>query len=315
MSKSDPIETALNKLAELRHASPSSSTVEELRRFLCHRSNLVVAKAAKGAAELRATELVPELVTTLGRFMSNPKQSDKRCAAVTEITKALYEFDHLEPAVYLQGLHHVQLEASFGPPVDTAAMLRGICAQGLLRTQHPEAMAEVLPLLVDPEPAARIGAVRAFAVNGGSTGVLILRLKALTGDPEPEVLVECFSGLLSAEPERQLKFIAEYMDAEEPSVSEAAMWALGQSHTPAAFKRLKEKWEKAVTRSLRKTLVAAMAASRCDEASQFLYSIIAADEHSADAVDALEALSAYKSRDTIREAVAQVSRASRAPAG
>ncbi|HWC20079.1 MAG TPA: HEAT repeat domain-containing protein [Terriglobales bacterium] len=314
MSKADPIETALNKLGELRQAAQSQSTVEELHQFLRHRSNLVVAKAAKLGAELRATELIPELAAAFGRFMSNAKQKDKRCAAVTEIAKALYEFDYLEPNVYLQGIHHVQLEASFGPPVDTAATLRGICAQGLLRTRHPNAMAEVLPLLVDTEPAARIGAVRAFAVHGGNAGILILRLKALTNDPEPDVLVECFSGLLSAALDDSLKFVAGFMDAEDSSVSEAAMWALGQSRSPAAFACLKEKWDKTITRSLRKTLMAAMAASRCEEANLFLCSIIAANEHSPDAVYAFEALSTYKSRESIREAVAEVSWGSRASA-
>jgi len=312
MSKSDPIEKALNRVGELRHQAPSRTTTDEIRQFLGHRSNLVAAKAAKLAAELRGTELIPDLVASFQRFMSNPTQTDRRCAAVTEIVKTLYEFDYVEPDIYLSGLHHVQLEGSFGPPVDTAATLRGTSAQGLLRTGYPDAMVEVLPLLVDPEPAARIGAVRAFTVNGGSAGVLVLRLKALTGDPEPEVLVECFCGLLSAAPEHSINFVSAYMEADDSSTSDAAIWALGQSRLKSGFDRLREKWDRTAARSMRKTLLGAMAASRIEEANQFLYSMIAAGENGSDAGDAFEALSAYKSPDSITRAIQEMSRTCRA---
>ena len=312
MSKSDPIEKALNRVGELRRQAPSGTTTDEIRQFLGHRSNLVVAKAAKLALELTSTELIPDLVASFQRFMSNPTQTDRRCAAVTEIAKTLYEFDYVEPDVYLCGLHHVQLEGSFGPPVDTAAALRGTSAQGLLRTRYPDAMGEVLPLLVDPEPAARIGAVRAFAVNGGSAGVLVLKLKALTGDPEPEVLIECFCGLLSAAPEQSINFVSAYMEADDSATSDAAIWALGQSRVKSGFDRLREKWDRTATRSVRKTLLGAMAASRIEEANQFLYSIIAAGKNSPDAGDAFEALSNYKSADSITKAIQEMSRICRA---
>ncbi|HVH88930.1 MAG TPA: hypothetical protein VM912_19585 [Terriglobales bacterium] len=307
MSKSDPIEKALNRLGELRQEAPSAGTIQEVRQFLNHRSNLIVGKAAKVVSELKLSELLPDLVSAFRRFMANPQHIDKRCAAVTWLLAALYELDYSEPDVYLQGLRHVQLEASFGPPVDTAATLRGISAQGLLRTRYSDAMAEVLPLLVDSEPAARIGAVRAFAVNGGNGGVLVLRLKVLTGDPEPEVLAECFSGLLSAAPEQSLRFVAGYMDVVDDSTSEAAMWALGQSRLKSAFDCLREKWERTVAHSSRKTLLAAIAASRRDEAIQFLCSIVA-EGNSASSTDAVTALSSYKSSQTIQQAVADAVR-------
>jgi hypothetical protein len=303
MKKSDPIEKALNRLGELRHEVPTERTAQEIRHFLTHGSNLVVAKAAKIVGEARDSQFVPDLVSAFHRFMTNPQQIDKRCAAITEIVGSLYELDYSEPDVYRPGLRHVQLEASFGPPVDTAAALRGISAQGLLRTRYAEALTEVLPLLIDPEPPARIGAVRAFAVNGGSAGALILRLKVMTGDSEPEVLAECFSGLLSAAPERSLKFVAGYMDAEDESISAAAIWALGQSHSIAAFACLREKWDRTAARSFRKTILAAIAASRCDDATTFLCSIIV-DEDSTTAADAMATLSGYKSSQSLRHAVA-----------
>jgi len=302
MAKSDPVEKALNALSELRHASSPEAAGKELRPYLANRSNLVVAKAAKIAGELRATELIPALVAAFERLMKDPQKLDKRCAAVTEIAGALYEMDYSEPEVYRRGLRHVQMEASFGPPIDTAAALRGMCAQGLLRTRYRDAMSEVVQLLVDREPPARLGAVRALALNGGEAGLLLLRLKVLTGDEEPEVLGECFSGLLTAAAEQSLAFVAKYLDDKDEATVEAAIWALGQSRLPAALEVLKEKWERTVARDVRKVLLAALAASRLQEALDFQCSLLRS-ANARTAGDVLEALAPYAASESIRHAV------------
>ena len=303
MSKSDPVEKALNALGELRHAHSPEAVTKELRAYLANRSNLVVAKAAKIAGELRTTELIPELVATFERFMKDPQKLDKRCAAVTEVVGALYEMDYCEPEVYLRGLHHVQMEASFGPPVDAAASLRGMCAQGLLRTGYRDALTEVLQLLVDREPPARLGAARALALNGGEAGVLLLRLKVLTGDTEPEVLGQCFSGLLAASPQQSLAFVAKYVDDEDESIAGAAIWAMGESRLSSAVEILEEKWERTLDRDVRKVLLAALAASRLQEAQDFLCSLLRTT-NSRTAGDVLEALAPYAASESVRQAVA-----------
>lgn len=303
MSKSDPIEKALDRLAELRHRDPSPRDTEEIRRFLTHKSNLVVSKAAKLVAEQRRSEFVPDLVSAFHRFMANPAQLDKRCAALTGITEALYEMDYCEPDISLQGLRHVQMEASFGPPVDAAAALRGISAQALLRTRYKNALAAVLPLLVDREPPARIGAIRALATNGGTAGGLLLRLKVLTGDSEPEIIAECFLGLLTNAPDESLRFVAGFMDADDQALTDAAVWALGQSRLPAAFEPLRNKWEGTIARDQRMRLLSAIAMLRLESAIEFLCSIISTENQTA-ASDALNALATFKSNSNIREAVA-----------
>jgi HEAT repeat protein len=301
MSKSDPIEAALHAIAQLRDASPEQAA-EELPAYLRNRSNLVAAKAAKLTGELRLGKLAPELLAAFERFMKDPAKLDKRCAAVTEIVSALYEMDHVEPDVYLRGLHHVQMEPSFGQPVDAAAALRGISAQGLLRTRYPYALEEVVSLLADTKSPARLGAVRALATNGGDAGLLLLRLKVLTGEDDPDVLAECFSGLLVAAPERSLEFVARFLDDDEESTVEAAIWALGQSRSPAAFGALKEKWEQPVDRSTRKVLMAAMAASRLPEALDFLYAQIR-EANTQTASDVIAALGPYARVEAIPSAV------------
>src|SRR6516225_4799264 len=149
MAKNAPIERALGRLGELRHAEPTAAVTEELRGFLRNRGNLVVAKTAVVVCELRVVALVPELVIAFNKFMVDAPRLDKRCAAVTEIATALYELDYDEPDPYLAGIKHVQLEASYGPPVDEAAKLRAVSAQGLLRTRHADRLSEAVQLLVD----------------------------------------------------------------------------------------------------------------------------------------------------------------------
>ncbi len=312
MSKADPIEQALNAIGELRVANPSEQVIQQLRAYLKYKSNLVVAKAAKVVGELHLSGLVSDLVMAFNRLMVYPAKLDKRCAAITEIVSALYELDYTDPDVYLQGIRHVQKEASFGPPVDMASTLRGRSAQGLLRTRYPDAIAIVIDLLVDPEPPARLGAIRALALNGGEVGPLLLRLKVLAGDQDTEIAGECFSGLLSAAPGASLPFVARYIDSEDDVIAEAAIWALGQWRQSAALPILQEKWERTIDRSLRKTLIAALAASRLQESFDYLCSLLRTTDVRT-AGDIIAALADYASSESLRQAVADVVEERREP--
>jgi hypothetical protein len=304
MPKSDSIERALDRLGELRTAEASQAVVEEIRGFLRDRSNLVVAKAAKVARELRIAALLPDMVATFDKLMKDAPRLDKRCAAVTELATAFYELDYDEPTPYLQGLKHVQMEASFGPPVDEAAKLRAVSAQGLLRTCYRDAVTEVVPLLVDREPAARMGAVRALAANGGEAGTLLLRLKALTGDQDPAVLGECFAGLLVSSGDKSIGFVARYLDCDDDGVAEAAVLALGESRRSSAYDALHEKWERSVGSQLRMTLLMAMASSRLDAAVEFLISLVSSANVQT-AGDAIEALASYRHSERVTERVGE----------
>src|ERR1700736_2406988 len=146
MSKRDPTEEALERLSALKASANDSIVAKELKPYLANRSNLAVAKAAKIAGERGLASLIPEMVSTFHRLMKDPQRLDKRNAALTEIAAALYQMDYREPEVYRIGIRHVQLEGSFGPPVDVAAALRGICAQALVRTTYPPALEEVVSL-------------------------------------------------------------------------------------------------------------------------------------------------------------------------
>jgi HEAT repeat protein len=305
MKKVDPIEQALDELAGLRTQSDSSVVAAELRKALKDRSNLVVAKAAKIAGELRVVEVAPELVSAFERLMANPAKLDKRCAACFEIATALYTMDYTEPEVYLRGIRHVQMEASFGPPVDEAAKLRAQCALGLARTRHPEALTAVAELLADKQPHARVGAIRALATNGGESGILLLRYKALIGDKDPEVLAECFIGLLAADFGRSLPIVAKFMDNENEEVSQSAILAVGSQRRVEAFEVLREKWERSVHSDIRGTLLTAIATVRVDEATDFLIELLKTSA-TATAKEVLKLLAAYHAEDRVQERVKKV---------
>jgi hypothetical protein len=302
MAKHDPIEQALDRLSALKSAAGDPALLDELRVFLRHRSNLVVAKAAKIAAQRRLVVLLPDLVAAFHKRMADAPRLDKRCEALTEIVTALYEMDYCEPDVYRQGLRHVQMEASFGPPVDAAAHLRGLSALGLVRTNDRDALPEVVALLVDPEPPARIGAVRALATNGGDAGALALRLKILTGDSEPEVIAECFAGLLAAPSESAIAFVAPYADSEDAAIAEAAILALGASRSSQALHVLQEKWKRTVRGPIKKVLLLALSASRNEEALHFLLGLLEKAPAST-AAEVLAALSAQRPSDSIRASI------------
>lgn len=304
MKKLDPVEQLLNRLTELRH-EPGPATTEEIRKALKHRSNLVVAKAAKVAGELCLVELEPDLTACFERLMGDPAKLDKRCAATTEIVAALFHMDWLDPAVYLRGIRHVQLEGSWGPHVDEAAKLRALCALGLVRTNHPDSMTRVVDLLADPEPQARIGAVQALGACSGERATLLLRFKSLCGDTEPEVLGECFARLLENDFERSLPLLARYVEADDPVIAERAILAVATQRRPEAFRILREKWERTVENPLRKVLLTAMATARLEEAADFLIGLVKESPVPV-AVDVIKELARYRRESRVRDALAIV---------
>jgi hypothetical protein len=307
MKRRDPTVEALDALSELRHQPASEPLARRLRSFLGNKSNLVIAKAAKTAGDLRVTELTADLAAAFHRLMANPAKLDKSCAAVTAIAGALYSMDYESPDVYLKGVRHVQLEASFGPPVDAAAQLRSDCALGLVRTRHPDALFDVVRLLVDKEPRVRTGAARALGTVVGEAAELLLSLKVLTGDAEPDVLAECFSGLLATGAGRSLTFVASYLDHADEAIAEAAILALGASRLLGAIDALREKWDRTVRSPTRKTLLLALATARQDSALEFLLSLVAAAD-SRVALDVIGALRMYRNDDRVRQSLEEAVR-------
>jgi HEAT repeat protein len=299
VKKRPSTEDALRAIRAIRDEPEKFDLTRDLAPFLLHKSNHVAAAAADTVGRLEVGALAQPLADAFLEWMKNPAERDPRCDALTAIAKTLAALDHPAASVYLAGIRHVQMEGSFGPPVDAAAALRGICAQGLVRMFHPDALQECVTLLADSETAARAGAARALSETGQQAGVLLLRYKALIGDKEEEVTAECFAGLLRLAPAESLEFVAGFLTSGSDEIAERAALALGESRLPAAFPLLKEAWEATAQATLRRTLLLAMAMLRQDESVEFLLTRLAEDSEKS-ALDALAALSLYSRDDSVR---------------
>ena len=305
MAKARSTEEGLAAVRAIREAPEKYDLKRDLAPFLRHKSNHVAAAAADAAGRLEAAALAQDLADAFLKWMENPAARDPGCSALTAIAKTLVALEHPAAQAYLAGVRHVQKEASFGPPVDAAAALRGLCAQGLARMSHPDALLECATLLADPEPPARAGAIRAIGETGQTAGVLLLRFKALIGDPEDEVMAECFAVLLGMAPEQSLEFVARLLGSASAQVRERAALALGESRLPAAFAVLREAWEGTALASWRRTLLVAIAMLRRDPAVEFLLERLAEDAEKP-AADALAALSLYSGDDSVRKRIERI---------
>ena len=292
MPKAPATEDAIAAIHAIRQSPEKYDLKRDLAPFLRHKSNHAVAAAAGAAEHLEASAVVPDLVQAFERFMRDPAKLDPGCKATTAIVQALIQLEDAAARVFFAGIRHVQREGAFGPPVDAAAPLRGLCARGLARMGHPDALLECVTLLADPEIAARTGAIRAIADAGRPEGVLLLRLKTLLGDKEIDVTGECFASLLSLDPAPSVEFVGRFLNSRAEGIGEQAALALGESRQAAAFEVLRDAWERGGAAEQRRTLLVAIAMLRIDEALEFLLSRLA-DESGPVAADALAGLAFY----------------------
>ena len=280
MPKAPRLEDRLAALSDLCRNPNALEARKELAKCLSSKINLLAAKAARIVGDGKVDELAPQLVDAFARFLIDPAASDRRCEAKLAIGKALEELEYPSYEPFLRGIRHVQMEPSYGTSVDTAIELRAISAIGLVRTNYPDVGVELATLLADRARDARIGAARAIAYWGTLAGALLLRFKILSGDREPEVIGECFSGLLHIEGARAVDFVAGYLDADSEAIAEGAALALGESRRAETFEILKAH----ATSYLRPTALLAIALLRNDAAVEYLRSLLP----DADAEKALE---------------------------
>lgn len=305
MPKPDPAEAQLARIAELWDA-PEEECAEAFRRALTSGKSRVVAKAAEWVAERGLRGFAGDLETAFDRFMVNPAKSDPGCLAKLAVVRALHAIDLGAEDLFLRGLRHVQPEATWGRPVDTAADLRGACAIALVARGYRLVRYELVTLLADPEPQARRAAVKAFTLVGDEASELVLRTKALAGDESPEVLELCLSGLMQMDADRSLPFVAKFLEHADPVVVEGAALAVAESHHPEAFRRIRDRWERCAISELRRALALPMALLRTDESFDFLVQSIV-EEPGPTAAAVVEALELHRGdparRNRIRDAV------------
>ncbi|HLG17859.1 MAG TPA: HEAT repeat domain-containing protein [Blastocatellia bacterium] len=304
MPKATSIEDRLDELAKLSKSPNTPETRKQLRKHLASKVNLIAAKAAEIVAGTEDREFIPDLVAAFRRFMIDAAKTDKGCAAKTAIVKALLAADCDDEEIFRLGVRHRQLEPTWGGRADTAAPLRALSGLGLVQVGSPDAMNELAALLADREPDARIGAARALG-HCGPVAAPLLRFKVLTGDEEPTVLAECLNGLMKLAPSGSFEFVARFVDRSYELLSEHAALAIAESRLPEAFEFLKEKWSTTFDREFRQTLLLPIALTRCDEARDFLISVLESGDVKMGTA-AIAALGIYRGDATIRSRAEEI---------
>ncbi len=292
------VDAELTLLDEL--PADRAAKAEALKRALAGHYR-VAAKAARAAEDALLYELVPTLLSSYARLLDKPLKQDPSCFAKKALARALVALDCNDVEFFLCGIRYRQLEPVWGGTADTAVDVRASCAMGLVASGYSRALVELTALLNDADAAARIGAVRAVACGNPREAELLLRCKALAGDAEPQVLGECFTGLLAVEPEESIGFVAGYLGHAGDAVRELAALALGESRLDGALAPLKEAWNGVlVGEELRRTLLRAAAAHRSEAAFDWLLTVVA-DARLPVALEVVEALAGYRHNAKLKQ--------------
>jgi HEAT repeat protein len=297
----DKVEKQLAALKALRGAGLTEETAKALKKALDDRVNLVVAKAAQICGELSAANLLPDLKKAFERMFEKGK--DPQCWAKNALAKALKDLGVQESAVFLRGIRHVQLEPVWGGSEDTAAVLRGTSAIGLVQCNdlpRDETLRYLLDSLTDSVATVRMDAARSLEQMGGREVPLLLRLKARMGDKDPRVTGEVLEALLQMEGTAALPLAAELLASSDEDLAEETGLALGASRLPEAFGLLKEAWQRRPAGAF----LRAMSISRLAEALEFLLDLLKQGRPQ-DAEEALHALEVQKGTEEIFKRIEQ----------
>lgn len=324
----DRVESELAEVHELRSEPRSARAREVLERLLERGGALAVAASAEliGSAALR--ELAPQLPAAFKRFAPPEGAIDPGCRAKTQIAVALQRLDWDDATFFLQGALLVVPEKVWGGSIDAAAELRSACALGLAPLFDPRIPATLARLLADPEWVVRVNAARALGASGLAEAEALLRFKAHLGDPEPQVATEVLTALLLLAPRTAPDFLVELLrgtpavaglqrsivaghsrsgpsctscggdSATEPTRSDAAALALGQSRRDDAFAILRA-WSDGLPAERQDVALLAIAMLRSPEAIDHLIALVAHARVDV-AKPAIAALALHRDDDALR---------------
>jgi HEAT repeat protein len=282
-------EEQLAALDSLRQ-QPPEACIEPLRKALEHRNNFVVAKAADLVRDLQLQPLIPELLAAFDRFFEHAVKSDPQCWAKNSISRTLAAFEHQDAAVFLRGMRHIQLEPVWGGSSDTAGTLRATCALALVQCRsliEPDLLAHLVELFADKDKSVRVEAARAIEQMGSPSAALLLRLRAVLGADEPEVLGACYSGILRVEGAGAIPWISRFLASSDDPAAEAAL-AIAGTHSAKGFNILRDRFAEEADPWFRSVLLSAIALTRQDAALEFLLDLVRTESLQAEA--AIEAI-------------------------
>jgi hypothetical protein len=182
------------------------------------------------------------------------------------------------------------MEPVWGGITDTAGTLRDTCALALVQCRSltdADLLRHLIELMGDKEKSVRAEAVRAIEQVGSPCASLLLRLRAVIGADEPEVLGACYGGILRLEGASAIAWVRRFLATGDDNAAEAAL-AIAATHSPEGFDALRESFLKPDDPWWRSVLLSAIALTRQDAALEFLLALVRAD--SLDAEPAIEAI-------------------------
>ncbi len=282
-------EQQIAALDSLRQAD-ASEQLQGLQKALGNRNNFVVGKAADLVREFKLTQLTDALTTAFERFLENPEKTDPQCWAKNAIARTLATFEYQEADFFVRGMRHIQMEPVWGGKSDTAGTLRATCALALVQCRtlsETDLLAHLIELVADKDKAVRLEIMRAIEHVGSPAASLLLRLRAVLGSDEPEVLGACYGGILRLEGVRAIPWVAGFLVSADDTAGEAAL-TIAATHSPEAFNVLRERFADATDPWWRSVLLSAIALTRLEAAMAFLLDLIRTE--SFDAEGAIEAL-------------------------
>jgi HEAT repeat protein len=298
----------LEALSELMKAGASLSAdqVEYLRKTLTHRNNFLVSKAARLAGDAELATLLADVLAAFERLFIDPEKSDPKCWAKEALAKAMVKLGHRQRDAYLRGMRHHQMEASWGPPVDSAGALRGTCTHALVDCpgiSDADLLTALLEPLTDSDKSVRVEAARAIGNVGGVSAALLMRLRALLGKDEPEVQGAVYSALLSLEGAAAIPLVSKVLEDGDDTAAEAA-FALADLRSTEALAVLLARLRAGADAWFTSVLLSAIALSRLPEAIDFLLAMIARDAR--EAPEAIEAIGRTAPSAELRARVEQI---------
>jgi HEAT repeat protein len=303
MSKRLSVDDRLSLIRRLRDQQPTAEAAAELRSALRDKSNLIVAAAAAIVGDQKRSDMQSDLEAAFERFLVDPIKTDKLCRAKIALVQTLDKLGHDQADLYFRAARHVQLEPVWGGTEDTAAPLRASAILALARIDHHDLLPLLVDSLVDSQKEVRIAAVQALGYHGSEAANMLLRMKALIGDKDSEVISECLFCLLNIDSTANITFISRFLDSQDIANCESAIIALGRSRLPAAFDLLKACRDQHPI-GLDEEIFLAMAMLRLPTSTDFLLERIASDPEGT-AIAALSALLIHRYDSSLRERIAE----------
>ena len=165
-----------------------------------------------------------------------------------------------------------------------------------------ELLTALLEPLTDSDKTVRIEAARAIGQVGGVSAALLLRLRALLGKDEPEVLGAVYSALLDLEGVQAIPLVAQYLEEGDDVAAEAA-FALSENRSQAALAALLARLRAGADAWFGSVMLSAIALTRLPEAMDYLIAQIARETR--EAASAIEAIGRIAPNEELRARVEQ----------